>query len=118
MPHYYSCRPGARMSTATHHIEARLCRWLLRARHLAETDTLPFTQEFLAEMLGVRRSSVSVVAHTLQQAGMIRYSRGRIHIVDLAALRETTCECYGTIESHYRGLLGELANHDNGNNKS
>jgi CRP-like cAMP-binding protein len=101
---------------ATHHIEARLCRWLLRARDLAETNTLPFTQEFLAEMLGVRRSSVSVVAHTLQQAGMIKYSRGRIHITDLAALRETTCECYGTIQSHYRELLGEIASHDNGNN--
>jgi CRP-like cAMP-binding protein len=95
---------------ATHHIEARLCRWLLRARDLAETDTLQFTQEFLAEMLGVRRSSVSVVAHTLQQAGMIRYSRGRIQIVDVEALRETVCECYGTIKTHHQLLLGAHTN--------
>jgi CRP-like cAMP-binding protein len=103
---------------ASHNIEARLCRWLLRARDLAGTETLPFTQEFLAEMLGVRRSSVSVVAHTLQQAGMIKYSRGRIHILDLAALRETTCECYGTIEAHYRELLGDLPDNGSGDNKS
>jgi hypothetical protein len=55
----------------------------------------------------VRRSSVSVVAHTLQQAGMIKYSRGRIQIVDIEALRETVCECYGTVRSHSEMLLGE-----------
>jgi len=91
---------------AAHDIEARLCRWLLRARDLADSDTLHFTQEFLAEMLGVRRSSVSVVAHTLQQAGMIKYARGRIQIVDLDGLRETACECFDTIKSHYQMLLG------------
>jgi CRP-like cAMP-binding protein len=56
---------------ANHVVEARLCRWLLRARDLAGGDTLAFTQEYLAEMLGVRRTSVTVVAHTLQQAGFI-----------------------------------------------
>jgi CRP-like cAMP-binding protein len=61
---------------ATHTIEERLARWLLRARDLAQSDTLPFTQEFLAEMLGVRRTSVSTVAHTLQQAGFLKYARG------------------------------------------
>jgi CRP-like cAMP-binding protein len=91
---------------ATHHIEARLCRWLLRARDLAGSDTLHFTQEFLAEMLGVRRSSVSVVAHTLQQAGMIKYARGTIQIVNLDGLQETACECYGTVKSQYQALLG------------
>ena len=94
---------------AAHDIEERLCRWLLRARDLAGSDTLHFTQEFLAEMLGVRRSSVSVVAHTLQQAGMIKYSRGRIQILDLEGLRETACECYGTIKSQYQLLLGGQA---------
>jgi CRP-like cAMP-binding protein len=91
---------------ATHDIEARLSRWLLRARDLAGSDTLHFTQEFLAEMLGVRRSSVSVVAHTLQQAGMIRYARGKIQVVNLAGLQETACECYGTVKSQYQALLG------------
>jgi CRP-like cAMP-binding protein len=91
---------------ATHHVEARLCRWLLRARDLARSDTLLFTQEFLAEMLGVRRTSVSVVAHTLQQAGMIKYRRGKIEILNVEGLEESACECYGTVNSHYRALLG------------
>ena len=68
---------------ATHHVEARLCRWLLRARDLADTDNLQFTQEFLAEMLGVRRTSVTLQARTLQHAGLIKYSRGRIQITDV-----------------------------------
>jgi CRP-like cAMP-binding protein len=103
----YSQAQQSAACMAAHDIEARLCRWLLRARDLVDTDTLHFTQEFLAEMLGVRRSSVSVVAHTLQQAGMIKYSRGRIQIVDIQALRDTVCECYGTVRSHYEMLLGE-----------
>jgi CRP-like cAMP-binding protein len=95
---------------ATHNVEARLARWLLRARDLAGGDALPFTQEFLAEMLGVRRTSVSVTAHTLQQAGMIRYSRGNIQITDLEGLQETACECYETIRKHYSLLLGAIPN--------
>jgi CRP-like cAMP-binding protein len=91
---------------ATHDVEARLCRWLLRARDLTGGDTLPFTQEFLAEMLGVRRTSVSTVAHTLQRAGMIRYARGKIQILDAEALREGACECYATVKSQYEALLG------------
>jgi CRP-like cAMP-binding protein len=94
---------------ASHHVEARLCRWMLRARDLSGSDTLPFTQEFLAEMLGVQRSSVSVVAHTLQRAGLIKYSRGRIQIVNLEGLQEASCECYATVKSHYHALLGRGA---------
>jgi CRP-like cAMP-binding protein len=91
---------------ATHHIQARLCRWLLRARDLAGSDTLNFTQEYLAEMLGVQRSSVTVVAHTLQAAGLIKYSRGKIQIVDADALHDGACECYETVKRHYARLLG------------
>ncbi len=91
---------------ATHHIHARLCRWLLRARDLSESDTLVFTQEYLAEMLGVKRTSVTLVAHTLQAAGLIKYSRGRIQILDVEALQEGACECYETIKRHYGRLLG------------
>jgi CRP-like cAMP-binding protein len=91
---------------AAHHVEARLCRWLLRARDLAGTDTLEFTQEFLAEMLGVKRTSVTLHARTLQQAGLIKYSRGKIQIIDVEAVRETVCECYGTVKSYYQTLLG------------
>ena len=68
---------------AAHHVEARLCRWLLRSRDLAGSDNLQFTQEFLAEMLGVKRTSVTLHARTLQQAGMIKYSRGHIQITDV-----------------------------------
>lgn len=92
---------------AAHDVQARLCRWLLRARDLAGSDTLPFTQEFLAEMLGARRTSVSPVAHTLQRAGMIKYSRGRIEILNVEGLRETACECYEAIRAHYGKLLGD-----------
>jgi CRP-like cAMP-binding protein len=92
---------------ASHVVEARLSRWMLRARDLAATDTLLFTQEFLGEMMGVSRPTVSTVAHLLQQAGLIKYSRGKIQIVDLEGLRETSCECYGTIRDHYRALLGK-----------
>lgn len=110
MRHEQTVFAQAQQSTAcmaTHDVQARLCRWLLRARDLAGSDTLPFTQEFLAEMLGARRTSVSPVAHTLQQAGMIKYSRGRIEILNVEGLRETACECYEAIRAHYGKLLDD-----------
>jgi CRP-like cAMP-binding protein len=88
---------------ATHTIEARLSRWLLRCRDLVGGDDLPLT---LAEMLGVGRTSVSIVANTLQQAGLIRYKRGNIRVVDLESLRECACECYGTVTSISDRLIG------------
>src|SRR3954454_11982282 len=91
---------------ATHDVQSRLCRWLLRARDLSGSDDLPFTQEFLAEMLGVRRTSVTSVAHTLQAAGMIIYSRGKIHILDVEGLKECACECYEAVKAQYSQLLG------------
>ena len=69
---------------ASHSVEARLSRWLLRARDLCDSETLPLTQEFLAQMIGVQRNAISIVAHALQQAGIIRYSRGHIDIKDVA----------------------------------
>jgi len=92
---------------ATHDVQARLCRWLLRARDLSDSDTLNFTQEFLAEMLGVRRTSVTVDAHTLQNAGFIKYARGKIQIVNVEGLHDGACECYQTVRSHYEKLVGE-----------
>jgi CRP-like cAMP-binding protein len=94
----------------THTIEERLARWLLRARDLSQSDTLPFTQEFLAEMLGVRRTSVSIVAHTLQQAGILKYARGRIQITNIEGMEETACECHATVRRYYDTLLGLLKN--------
>src|ERR1700712_1292208 len=91
---------------AAHDVQARLCRWLLRARDLSGSDTLNFTQEFLAEMLGVRRTSVTIDAHALQNAGFIKYSRGKIQIINVDGLREGACECYETVQSHYANLLG------------
>jgi CRP-like cAMP-binding protein len=91
---------------AAHDVESRLCRWLLRARDLSGSDTLMFTQEFLAEMLGVRRTSVTIVAHTLQEAGMIKYARGKIQILNVEGLHESSCECYESVKGHYALLLG------------
>jgi CRP-like cAMP-binding protein len=90
---------------ASHQVEARLCRWLLRMRDLAANDDLVVTQEFLAQMLGVRRSSLSVVANTLQKAGFIRYKRGHIRILNVEGLKESACECYEVVKVHYDRLL-------------
>jgi CRP-like cAMP-binding protein len=94
---------------AAHTLEARLSRWLLRCRDLLGSEDIPLTQEFLAQMLGVRRTSVSLVAHTLQQAGLIRYRRGHIRVLDLEGLRESACECYQTLKSQSDRLLGSHA---------
>jgi CRP-like cAMP-binding protein len=90
---------------ALHPVEARCCRWILSMHDRADGDTLPLTHEFLAEMLGVQRSSVSVVTRTLQTAGLIQQSRGSITVTDRAGLEETTCECYGKIRRVYQRLL-------------
>ncbi|MGH6788227.1 MAG: Crp/Fnr family transcriptional regulator [Pseudolabrys sp.] len=90
---------------ASHTVEARMCRWLLRMRDLAGSDDLVLTQEFLAQMLGVRRPSVSIVANTLQKEGLIKYSRGNMRLLDIKGLQKGTCECYGVVKSHYDRLL-------------
>ncbi|MDN3277909.1 helix-turn-helix domain-containing protein [Frankia sp. RB7] len=88
-----------------HPVEARLARWLLRARDLSDSETLPLAQETLAQMIGVRRNAISLVAHALQRAGIIRYSRGQIEIVDLRALEATSCGCCAAVEAHDVRLL-------------
>jgi CRP-like cAMP-binding protein len=110
MRHEQALFAQAQQSTAcmaNHEVDARLCRWLLRARDLSGNDHLPFTQEFLAEMLGVRRTSVTTVARTLQEAGMIKYTRGKIEITDVEGMREGACECYETVKEQNRHLVGE-----------
>jgi CRP-like cAMP-binding protein len=82
---------------ALHSIEARFCRWLLQSADRAANDTVALTQEFLAEMLGVRRTSVTEVASKVQSAGAITYSRGVIRILDRPALLRMSCECYETL---------------------
>lgn len=91
---------------AVHLIEARLCKWLSQMRHLAESDDLTVTQEFLAQMIGATRPSVSIVANTLQKAGLIQYVRGNIRILDPVRLEEASCECYGVVKAHYDRMLG------------
>jgi hypothetical protein len=82
---------------ALHPLEARLCRWLLQSHDCVDGDTVPLTQELLGQMLGVRRTSVTLTARLLQSAGMIRYRRGLVQIVDRAALETTACECYAVV---------------------
>ena len=89
---------------AVHAVEARLARWLLRVRDLVGSDQFTLTQELMAQMIGARRNSVSFVAHMLQQANYISYSRGHVKILDLEGLAKTACECYATLRSHNERL--------------
>lgn len=91
-----------------HAVEARLARWLLMSSDGIDSHELPLTQEFLGTMLGVRRASVTEAAAKLQTAGLIRYTRGFVEIVDRPGLEEATCECYHTIRREYERLLGPL----------
>jgi CRP-like cAMP-binding protein len=84
---------------AVHPVEARFSRWLLQSADRAESDTVRLTQEFLAEMLGVRRTSVTDVASHIQELGCITYTRGVIKIVDRSALEGLACECYQKLKS-------------------
>jgi len=83
---------------AKHHIPARLATWLLRARDALGKDYVDLTQEFVAEMLGVQRPSISIVASQLQENGLISYRRGHVKILDDKGLEEAACECYRTLQ--------------------
>ena len=89
---------------AVHNVQARTCKWLLRMHELVGPH-LPLTQEFLAQMMGVTRTTVTTVAGELQKAGMITYNRGRLHIVDLALIQKWACECDEGVRSHYRRIF-------------
>jgi len=93
-----------------HEVDARLARWLLTSADRMESEFLHLTQEFLSQMLGVQRSTVTVAAGELQRKGMIGYSRGRIQILDRPALTEVACECYGIVNASYDRLLKKDAN--------
>src|SRR5258707_6147791 len=79
---------------AVHSVEQRLARWLLMAQDRMGSDQFPLTQEFVAMMLGANRSTVTVVAGTLQKAGLITYRRGRVSILERDKLESASCECY------------------------
>jgi CRP-like cAMP-binding protein len=87
-----------------HEAEERLARWLLMVEDRINDEHMTLTQEFLAQMLGIRRSSVTVAAATLQKAGWIEYHRGDIRILNREALKDVACECYSIIERMYNGL--------------
>jgi CRP-like cAMP-binding protein len=89
---------------ASHQLQERLARWLLRVRDVTGSDSFVLTQEFIAAMLGVGRTSVSIMAHTMQQAGLISYRRGHIKVERLDALQDVACECYGVIRKRYDRL--------------
>ena len=90
-----------------HGIDERCARWLLMTQDRVGDDRFPLTQEFLAFMLGVRRATVTVAAGMLQQAGLIRYHRGQIMVLDREGLEAASCECYGAVRRTYDQLLGD-----------
>ena len=87
-----------------HSVEERLGRWILVSQDRTEDHQLPLTHEFLARMLGVNRSTVSLTAATLQKAGLIRYSRGKFTILDRERLRDVACDCYSIVREQYKSL--------------
>lgn len=91
-----------------HSLEQRCAKWLLTTHDHMDAEELPLTQELLAVMLGVRRPGVTVAAQALQDAGLIRYRRGRIAITDRCGLEKISCECYQRIRENYEDLLGDV----------
>jgi len=91
-----------------HTLDQQLCRWLLLSLDRLRSNEIIMTQELIANMLGVRREGVTESAGKLQAAGLIRYKRGRIQIVDRAGLERRTCECYGVVRREYERLLPPL----------
>lgn len=92
---------------AHHELGQRLARWLLAAHDRSGVPELSLTQDLIAVMLGVRRSTVSIAASTLQRAGVIRYQHGHITIIDRIGLENAACECYEAVVSEYRSLFGD-----------
>ena len=91
-----------------HSLEERCCRWLLLAQDNAQSDSFPLTHEFLAVMLGVGRSYVSVTATALRRQGLIQYARGRVTITDRSGLEASACECYGAVRDEFERLFGTI----------
>jgi hypothetical protein len=88
-----------------HRIDQQLCRWLLLSCASRESDEMTMTQQLIANMLGVRREGVTEAAGKLQKAGIIRYSRGRIAVLDRERLEERCCECYSVVRNEFDRLL-------------
>jgi CRP-like cAMP-binding protein len=93
---------------ALHPVESRCSRWLLSTQDRVQRSPIPLTQEALAEMLGVQRTTVTAVIKTLQQRGLIRYTRGRVEILNRSGLEDAACECYRAVETHFDRLLPDV----------
>ena len=93
-----------------HAVEERLARWLLASADRMETTSLNLTHEFLSQMLGVQRSTVTVAAGEMQRKGLIEYRRGKIEILDAERLSSLACECYGLVQSSYDRVLKQGPN--------
>jgi CRP-like cAMP-binding protein len=89
-----------------HSVEQRLCRWLLMTHDRTRSDELQMTQEFISNMLGIRREGVTVAAGRLKDVGAIAYVRGHIKILNRDALERRVCECYGVVKAEHTRLLG------------
>jgi CRP-like cAMP-binding protein len=90
-----------------HEVEPRLARWLLTLADRVESELVQVTQEYIAEMLGARRSTVTLAAGALQERGLISYSRGKVRILDRPGTIEAACECYSIVDASYRRIWGE-----------
>ena len=88
-----------------HSVDQQLCRWMLSCLDRLPSNRLDMTQELIANLLGVRRESIAVVAGKLQSAGLINYSRGHITVLDRPHLEERACECYAVVKREYDRLL-------------
>jgi CRP-like cAMP-binding protein len=93
---------------AAHTVEQRCARWLLMCADQTDDDTFELTHEYLAEMLGVRRSTVTVIASTLQQSGLIRYCRGSITVLNPRGLEAVACECHRVVHTRYQRLMAHV----------
>ncbi|GAB4386118.1 MAG: Crp/Fnr family transcriptional regulator [Elainellaceae cyanobacterium] len=89
-----------------HKLDQRLARWLLEVHDRLETDKINLTQEFMADMLGVRRAGVTQTAQKLQESGLIHYRRGQVQVLDRSGLENYACECFQTVKDEYDRLLG------------
>ncbi len=100
-----------------HTTQERLCRWLLMMHDRADNEDLVYTHEFLAEMMGVNRKSVTLAAQAMHEAGLIDYRRGRMQVLDRPGLERASCECYVVVKEHFDAFLQPPATAIQGNIK-
>jgi hypothetical protein len=93
------------LCNAVHPVEARICRWLLEVQDRTGSSTIPLTQGALAQMLGVRRTTVTLISGRLEAAGVIHGRRGYLDIINREELKRHSCECYGQVRRYVSGLL-------------